>query len=80
MSASQVSRVVAELELRWGPLLVRSTRRRIELTAAGRKLVEPARELVWNADRLAGFGMHLWAAASRHVEAGTSTSPGNPQH
>jgi DNA-binding transcriptional LysR family regulator len=70
ISQSPLSRQIRQLEDRLGVQLFERNHRRIQLTAAGRWLVEPAREILARADSLARDVKHLGEGETGQIAIG----------
>jgi DNA-binding transcriptional LysR family regulator len=70
ISQSPLSRQIRQLEDRLGVQLFERNRRRIQLTAAGRWLVEPAREMLARADSLVRDAKQLGAGETGQIAIG----------
>jgi len=70
ISQSPLSRQIRQLEDRLGVQLFERNRRRIQLTAAGRWLVEPARAMIDRADALVRDARHLGDGQSGQIAIG----------
>jgi DNA-binding transcriptional LysR family regulator len=70
ISQSPLSRQIRQLEDRLGVQLFERDRRRIQLTAAGRWLIEPAREMLARADALARDARRLGEGETGQVAIG----------